>query len=160
MADKSGNKVKLVVVTPYKVFFEEKVSSVTVPSLDGDYGVMAGHTPLVLALKAGICSVRIDKDYKYFTVSEGFAEIGQHLVLIVCNSAEWPEDITVKRLADTLKETKEDEARILALEDSKARKYAMKEVTQRLNRINARIDILKKYGSDVQKERLVSYDLV
>ena len=36
------------------------------------------------------------------TISEGFAEIGQHAVIIVCNAAEWPSEIDTERAKSAL----------------------------------------------------------
>lgn len=160
MAEKSGNKVNLVVITPYKCFFEGRVSSVVLPSFDGELGVMAGHTPLVVALKPGVCSLRIDNEKKYFAVSDGYAEIGQHLVLIVCNSAEWPEDIVVRQIKESYDAAKEAEATAMRIEDPDARKYALKETNKRKWRAQARIKLIKNYGTDAQKERLSDLGLV
>ena len=58
MAEKEDNKINLFVVTPYQYFYEGPVSCVTIPSIDGEIGVMAGHSPLVFALKPGDGSAR------------------------------------------------------------------------------------------------------
>ena len=160
MAEKSVNKVKFTVVTPYKNFFEKKVSSVILPTLDGEIGFMPGHTPLVLALKPGIVTVRIDDEISHFTVSEGYAEVGQHLVLAVCNAAESPEEIHVRWIREALDEANEDREKILKIEDLDARAYALKEVDQKIARAKARIHLIELYGSDHQKERLVELELI
>jgi len=144
-----GDKIHLIVVTPYKNFFEEQVSSVTIPALDGDLGVMAGHSPLVAALKPGICTVRIDSEVRHFSVSEGYCEIGQSIILVVCNSAEWPEDINVKQIFDSYNEAveaikNEKNTDLIHPEDSKHRKA----------RALARMHLIELYGTDHQKARL------
>ena len=160
MAEKNTNKVKFTVVTPYKNFFEDKVSSVILPTLDGEIGFMAGHTPLVLALKPGIVTVRTDDKIEHFTVSEGYAEVGQKLVLVVCNSAEYPNDIHVRWIREAADEEKREREELLKIEDPSSRKYALKEVDQKLMRIKARIHLVELYGSDHQKQRLTELELI
>ena len=48
----------------------------------------------------------MDGETKVFTVSEGFAEIGQHVVVIVCNAAEWPSEIDIERAKSALERAK------------------------------------------------------
>lgn len=160
MAEKSTNKVKLTVVTPYKNFFESKVSSVILPTLDGEIGFMPGHTPLVIALKPGIVTVRTDDKIEHFTVSEGYAEVGQKLVLVVCNAAEYPNDIHVRWIREAMDEEKSEREEILKIEDLTSRKYALKEVDQKLMRAKARIHLTELYGSDHQKQRLTELELI
>ena len=100
--EQTKKKMTLEVVNPYEVFFEGRVDRVVLPTLDGQYGIMPGHSPLVIAVTPGIASVEMDGEKKTFTVSEGFAEIGQHVVIIVCNAAEWPEKIDMARAQQAL----------------------------------------------------------
>ena len=92
----------LEVVNPYEVFFEGRIESIVLPTVDGQYGIMPGHSPIVVAVAPGIARVEMDGETKVFTVSEGFAEIGQHAVIIVCNAAEWPSEIDTERAKSAL----------------------------------------------------------
>ncbi|MBP5492850.1 MAG: ATP synthase F1 subunit epsilon [Clostridiales bacterium] len=87
----------LEVVNPYEVFFEGRVESVVIPALDGQLAVYPGHSPLVVAVTPGIAHFVADGQEKSFVISEGFAEIGHRVVVIVCNAAEWPEKIDENR---------------------------------------------------------------
>lgn len=99
MASKEQVKKKMMleVVNPYEVFYEGQVERIVLPTLDGQYGVMPGHSPLVIAVTPGIAYFEADGEKTTFAVSEGFAEIGQHVVIIVCNAAEWPSEIDSER---------------------------------------------------------------
>lgn len=160
MAENEHKKVRLTVVTPYKNFIDEDVSSIILPSLDGELGIMAGHTPLVLALKPGIVTVRTDDQVRHFTVSEGYSEVGTDLVLVICNAAEWPEDIHVRWINESREEALKLKEDILAIEDLEARKYAMTEVDEKLLRVKARTHLVSLYGNDHQKERLSEFELI
>ncbi|MBO4687856.1 MAG: ATP synthase F1 subunit epsilon [Clostridiales bacterium] len=104
MADNTTIKKKMTieVVTPYEVFFEGRVESIVIPTLDGQFGIMPGHSPLVVAITPGIARFEVDGHKRSFVISEGFAEISQYVVIIVCNAAEWPERIDEKRAQDAL----------------------------------------------------------
>ena len=90
-------KMTLEVVNPYEVFYEGRIERIVIPTLDGQYGIMPGHAPLVIAVTPGVATFECDGEKKTFAISEGFAEIGQHVVIIVCNAAEWPSEIDSER---------------------------------------------------------------
>lgn len=159
MASAEQNKVRLTVVTPYKNFIDEDVTSIMLPTLDGEVGVMAGHTPLVLALRPGIVTVRTDDKVRHFTVSEGYTEVGRDLVLVICNAAEWPEDIHVRWISEAREEAYKLREEVMAIEDKESRTYAMSEVDEKLLRVKARTHLISLYGNDHQKERLEEFEL-
>lgn len=154
MAEAKGNKLNLRVVTPYQDFFSGEISSLILPTTDGDIGFMAGHTPMVVALKPGIVTVRIDSEINHFTVSEGFAEISSKEAIVVCNSAEYPDDIKLVRMCKSYIDSSKEMEDAKKIEDVSARKLAIKEVEQSIGRFKARRHIIELYGTQDQKERL------
>ncbi len=156
-----SNKVKLTVVTPVHCFFEDYVSSITLPSLDGEIGIMAGHSPLVFALSPGIAHIRIDSELRHFVVSEGYVEVNPKMVLVVCDSAEWPEDLDVQRVVEALVESRDNLKRdretggrgIVADEGARTAGY-VEDSVKSLSRARARVHTIEVYGTDAQKARL------
>ena len=77
MADSKDQTIKkkmtLEVVNPYEVFFEGRVERVVIPTIDGQYGIMPGHAPLVIAVTPGIARFECDGESQTFAISEGFA---------------------------------------------------------------------------------------
>ncbi len=153
MAQTQTGKIKLVVVTPYKTFFEGEVDIVTIPALDGELGIMKDHSPLVAAIIPGICRILNDGETKMFSCSEGYAEISHRVALVVCNSAEWPEEIsvsrTVKSYRDATRKLEEErrqhiEQGIIQTSDS----------ANMLARSKARMHLIRLAGSESQKSRL------
>jgi F-type H+-transporting ATPase subunit epsilon len=87
MAEPSGNKVSLEIVTPKGRALSTLVDEVTAPSVDGDFGVMPGHLPLLAALRTGIVTYREGSDEpKRCAVGSGFAEAGAHKLLILTDN--------------------------------------------------------------------------
>ena len=52
-----ANKIELEIVTPKGRALTAMVDEVTAPSVQGEFGVMPGHLPLLAALRTGIVSV-------------------------------------------------------------------------------------------------------
>lgn len=148
MPETEKNTIMLEVVTPYKNFYEGKVDMVVVPSLDGEIGIKAGHSPLVVALSPGIGAIMVGETTKHCVFSEGYAEIGQHLVLVVCNAAEWPEDLDVKRALDSYDNAyKQYHSFSLSTQESSDWRHALRRAKMRLHAIEL-------YGTQAQQVKL------
>lgn len=93
--------IHLEVVTPERKVFEAEVARVEVPGLDGELGILPGHTELVSLLKpAGLLTYHIGEDTGEMAISEGLVEVSADRVTVLTNKATRPEDID---LASALK---------------------------------------------------------
>jgi F-type H+-transporting ATPase subunit epsilon len=90
--------ISLDIVTPNgSVFFEEDCEIIILQSKQGELGVMAGHIPTVAALKIGSLRAKINGQFEYFAVTEGFAEINPSKVTVLVQAGEFAEDIDTER---------------------------------------------------------------
>ena len=62
-------------VSPEKLLFSGEVDQVDVPGAEGDFGVLAGHAPLVATLRPGILTVHRAGGAQRIVVLGGFAEV-------------------------------------------------------------------------------------
>lgn len=62
-------------VSPEKMLFSGEVTQVDVPGLEGDFGVLAGHAPMVSLLRPGILTVHVNGTQEQMVVLGGFAEV-------------------------------------------------------------------------------------
>jgi F-type H+-transporting ATPase subunit epsilon len=62
-------------VSPAKLLFSGDVTQVDVPGLEGDFGVLAGHAPMVSSLRPGILTVHVNGAQEQMVVLGGFAEV-------------------------------------------------------------------------------------
>lgn len=151
MAEDISHKIHLIIITPKKTFYEGLVSSASMPTIDGEFGVMAGHTPFVAALFPGTFTIRVDEDIKRFVVSEGYAEINQRAIIVICNSAEWPEEIKVRQIFESYRDGMSE----LEKQDKEGVGQVYTEDVKRVvDRSLARMRFIERYGSDSQKSRL------
>ncbi|MBP5180610.1 MAG: ATP synthase F1 subunit epsilon [Clostridiales bacterium] len=154
MADQVNNTTHLTIVTPYKKFFEGDVSSVVITTTDGQMGFMAGHPPLIVSLKPGMSHFIQNGEERYFTVSEGYSEVESNKVLVVCNAAEFPEDLSPRRTCKSFTEAVKNLEKAKKIEDKEARRVSVQEIEQAMDRARARRHLLELHGSDHQKERI------
>ena len=154
MAEHATHKINLLIITPYEDFFEGMVDSVRIPTSDGEFGFMAGHSPFVAALEPGACVLTTGGETKYCMLSEGYCEINGMLALIVCNSAEWPEDIRLRRIINAYKAAIEE---IKTHQDKKGRPVFSEDSVAKGKCALARMRFIERYGTDQQRERLADY---
>ena len=75
MADAAENKVAFELVTPTALAVSEDVDMVVVPGSEGDFGVLAGHTPILTTVRPGVINMYTDGTItKSLFVEGGFAE--------------------------------------------------------------------------------------
>ena len=89
--------LRLHIATPERDFFNGDVESVVLASIDGEFGVLADHTPTVVALRASPLKIKIDGEWQEAAISGGFAEINGNRVHVLADTAEWPDEIEVNR---------------------------------------------------------------
>jgi len=62
-------------VSPEKLLFSGEVDQVDVPGAEGDFGVLAGHAPIVATLRPGIMTVTVNGQAQRMVVLGGLAEV-------------------------------------------------------------------------------------
>lgn len=80
-------------VSPEKLLFSGDVDQVDVPGAEGDFGVLAGHSPLVATLRPGILTVRGPNGERKIVVLGGFAEVSPEGLTVLADVAENVADI-------------------------------------------------------------------
>ena len=76
-----------------KVFFEGECESLAVPTTVGQYGILAGHSNMISAVVPGVLSYRAPgKEWRTAAVSEGMVKVEGNDVLVLVDSAEYPEE--------------------------------------------------------------------
>jgi F-type H+-transporting ATPase subunit epsilon len=90
---KMADKIELEVVTPERRVLGEPVEFVTVPGLNGELGILPGHTPLISQLQTGVLTYFQDGKSSQLHVSGGFVEVRDDHVAVLADVAERPEEI-------------------------------------------------------------------
>ena len=94
-------KIKLEVAVPERLLLSEQVDEVQIPALGGSMGVLPGHAPLISQLGAGVLSYRLDQQTRYMALNGGVMEVLPDHVRVLGDSAEWAEEIDVKRAEES-----------------------------------------------------------
>ena len=74
----------------------------------GQYGILAGHSNMISAVVPGVLSYRAPgKEWRTAAVSEGMVKVEGNDILVLVDSAEYPEEIDAKRAQRAADEAKE-----------------------------------------------------
>ncbi|MGD8316874.1 MAG: ATP synthase F1 subunit epsilon [Myxococcales bacterium] len=89
----SSQYLQLDVVTPAGSVLSAKVDSVQAPSVQGEFGVLPNHLPLLAALKCGLLFWEVEGKRHVAAVGPGFVEGGPDKVLLLTDLFALPETI-------------------------------------------------------------------
>lgn len=90
--------LKLRVVTPARTVVDKEVRSVTFESSEGRYTVLPRHAPAMLATEPGLTKI-VDTEGKTeeIMISDGFAEVRDNVLSLICEAGELAEEIDEER---------------------------------------------------------------
>ncbi|WKZ57669.1 MAG: ATP synthase F1 subunit epsilon [Bdellovibrionota bacterium] len=95
----------LKLLTPTGLLLDEQVKSVTLPSANGQMGVLPGHTRYVGVLGVGICEVEpAEGSSRKFVIAGGFCSFGDQVLQILADSVDTKEEIDMERYGKDRKE--------------------------------------------------------
>ena len=92
-----AKKFLLEIYTPDKLLLSKEVESMVATSVDGEFGVLYGHVPLLTSLAIGELRFRNGKEVEYAAVAGGFAEVAWKKVTILAETAELARHIDADR---------------------------------------------------------------
>jgi F-type H+-transporting ATPase subunit epsilon len=90
-------QIQLEVVTPERRVLAEPVDAVTVPGMNGELGILPGHTPMISQLQTGVLAYTRGGATTKLHVSGGFVEVNHDRVTVLAEVAERPEEIDATR---------------------------------------------------------------
>jgi F-type H+-transporting ATPase subunit epsilon len=94
-------------VSPEKLAFSGEVDQVDVPGLEGDFGVLAGHAPVVAAMRPGILTVTSGGTHQKIIVLGGLAEVSENGLTVLADVATSMQELDREKFADKIAEMEE-----------------------------------------------------
>src|ERR1700722_1362055 len=89
-------------VSPEKLAFSGEVDQVDVPGVEGDFGVLAGHAPIVAAIRPGILTVMSGGTKQKIIVLGGLAEVSDKGLTVLADVATSLDELDRAEFADTI----------------------------------------------------------
>ena len=126
------------VLAPERTFFDGACTSLTVPSIDGMYGLMAQHEDIVLAVVPGKLTLRTpDGAEQIAAVSEGVLKMEHGEALVLVDTIERPEEIDLHRAAEMAAEAR---AELKAKRSAQEQAIANARIARAISRIHVKHD--------------------
>ena len=120
------------VITPDQTVWDAPADEVILPSSTGQVGILSDHAPLLTALDIGVMRLKTDGNWASIVLMEGFAEVEDNKVTILCNGAEEGSSIDLKTAQEELE-------RVTLLVDEATTKKEKIEATIELRKAKARL---------------------
>ena len=95
-------------VSPERLLFSGEVDQVDVPGSEGDFGVLAGHAPLIAMLRPGIVSVLGAGPPARIVVADGYAEVNPAGLTVLAELATPLDEFDRAQLDDQISNTEDD----------------------------------------------------
>src|SRR3954465_2475498 len=89
-------------VSPEKLAFSGEVDQVDIPGVEGDFGVLAGHAPVVAAMRPGILTVISGGNHQKIIVLGGLAEVSGKGLTVLADCATSMQDLDRAQFADDI----------------------------------------------------------
>lgn len=120
---------QLELVSPERLLLSRQVDMVTIPAQEGDMGVLAGHAPMIVALRGGVIRVRENgAETEALFVAGGFAEVSPERCTVLADEATPLAGLSRSEAERRLAEAEAAYAAITAEETPERRDAAMNRV--------------------------------
>lgn len=85
------------IITPERIAWEGEADSVVATAYDGEFGILPGHAPMMVALGIGEFRLRQGNVYEWFAIGEGFLHVLDDVVTVLTPFAEAAQEIDVEQ---------------------------------------------------------------
>ncbi len=122
----------LKIITHEKVVFDEDVDEIYSRGVDGEFGILPNHIPVMTALDIGVTKVIQNGIPRFFTTMGGVFQFKENEGILLTTTAEDGKDIDVARAKEALERAKAHLAERNAELDIKRAEAAMARAMARL----------------------------
>ena len=106
-----SDKFSIEIISPEKTILKSETREVTIPSFEGQMGILKDHIPLITFLRPGIILIK-DQERKKYYVEEGIVEFSNNKLLILTSTAkdlkDFEKEIIERLISDAEKKLKDN----------------------------------------------------
>ena len=124
--------MRLKIITHEEVVFDAEVDEIYTRGVDGEFGILKDHIPVMAALDIGVTKVKKGDEAKSYTTMGGVLQFKDNECIILTTTAECGDDIDVARAEAALRRAKERLAEHDASIDAKRAEAAVARAMARL----------------------------
>ena len=90
------------IISPDETILKQEAKEVTIPSYEGQMGILSNHIPLITFLRPGIITIKANVEKKFY-IEEGTVEFSNNNLLILSSTARDLANFDKALLNDLLK---------------------------------------------------------
>ena len=99
-----SDKFTVEIISPNQTILKQEADEVTIPSYEGQMGILKNHIPLITFLRPGIITINKTDVEKKFYVEEGTVEFSNNNLLILTSKAKELNDFNAELLEKSINE--------------------------------------------------------
>ena len=127
-----SDKFTVEIITPDKSILKSEVSEVTIPSYEGQMGILRDHIPLITFLRPGLIVTNGKEEKKYY-VEEGTVEFFDNNLLILSSTVRNLAELNQSSIEDLLNQA---DSKLNTANSSDKEKYLLSYKISTLKEIN------------------------
>ncbi len=121
------------IISPDQSILKSEAKEVTIPSYEGQMGILKDHISLITFLRPGLVNIKKESEEKIFFIEEGIVEFKNNNLLILTSTSKSLESLD-KNFLDTA--IKDSEEKISKEDISDKEKYLLSHKIDTINTIN------------------------
>jgi len=102
-----AEKFTVEIITPDRSLLKSEATEVTIPSYEGEMGILKDHISLITFLRPGLITVKGGESKKYF-VEEGIVEFSGNNLLILTSTVKIIDDLEASFIEKSIKKAEEN----------------------------------------------------
>lgn len=128
--------IKFSIITPDRVFLNNKADEIILPTNTGQMGILTGHAPLITALDVGVLLFRSNKKWISLALMGGFALIQENNLTVLVNEAESANTINLEDARGALENARQQLVQATNQKEKVSAQFSLK-------RAQARFQVVK-----------------
>nr|YP_009326783.1 ATP synthase epsilon chain [Caulerpa racemosa]ANJ70704.1 ATP synthase epsilon chain [Caulerpa racemosa] len=128
--------IKFSIITPDRVFLNNKADEIILPTNTGQMGILTGHAPLITALDVGVLLFRSNKKWISLALMGGFALIQENNLTVLVNEAESANTINLEEAQRALENARQQLVQATNQKEKVSAQFSLK-------RAQARFQVVK-----------------
>tara|TARA_X000001036_G_scaffold432553_2_gene468630 strand:+ start:86 stop:475 length:390 start_codon:yes stop_codon:yes gene_type:complete len=100
-----SEKFTVEIITPDKIMLKSEVEEVTIPSYEGQMGILKNHIPIITFLRPGLIIIKSAVEKKFY-VEEGTVEFSNNNLLILTSTVKDLKNLDTTLVENLLQEAK------------------------------------------------------
>ncbi len=121
------------IISPDKSILKTEATEVTIPSYEGQMGILKDHIPLITFLRPGLIEIKESSGEKKFFIEDGTVEFSNNSLLILTSTARGLDTLDQKSIESIIQNSEE---KINKDEISDKEKYLLSYKIDTLRQIN------------------------